>query len=554
MKTHIQIGQASERQEVSLDIVKLIDSRALIQANSGGGKSYLLRLIAEQAGPHVQLIVIDPEGEFSTLREMLDLILVGQSGEIQANPRTAAMLSRRLVESGASAVLDLSDLDLAKRREFVRNFLTSLIDTPRSLWHPLIVAIDEAHLFCPERSAGEAVSTDAVISLMTLGRKRGFCGILATQRISKLHKDAAAEANNVFIGRTGLDLDQKRAGEILGMEKADRLKLRDLMEGEWHAFGPAIPLSGVTFFKANRCKTTHPKAGERHKLKPPPASASVKGMVSEMADLATRDPDEAVTLDDAQQIIQRLKAEIRKKPATSIDQSAIDRAVAECDRKWHSAVKERDGIIEGLKGRMGKASALLHVNGEATPKAVAKAPPVAATFRTAPQVVTARRESPRDVGDLQIGKAERQILEAFYWTRGEVITPEKIAFFARYSVGSGGFNNALGRLRSAGLLSGWSITDAGASTAESLGMEEKPTGTELREWLRVKLDKAQNALLDALCESFPNRMTNEELAAESGYAPGSGGFNNALGRLRSIGAAEGYERDGGTKAADVFFD
>jgi DNA helicase HerA-like ATPase len=63
---------------------------------------------------------------------------------------------------------------------------------------------------------------------MSQGRKRGFAGIIATQRLSKLHKDAAAEANNVIIGRTWLDADQVRAGDALGLSKADRLKLRDV--------------------------------------------------------------------------------------------------------------------------------------------------------------------------------------------------------------------------------------------------------------------------------------------------------------------------------------
>ena len=38
-----------------------------IQANSGGGKSRLLRLIAERAG--IQTIVPNNEGEFAALRE-----------------------------------------------------------------------------------------------------------------------------------------------------------------------------------------------------------------------------------------------------------------------------------------------------------------------------------------------------------------------------------------------------------------------------------------------------------------------------------------------------
>ena len=68
---------------------------------------------------------------------------------------------------------------------------------------------------------------------MSQGRERGYAGIIATQRLSKLHEDAAAEANNVIIGRTWLDADQARAGDALGFSKTDRLKLRDLDQGEF---------------------------------------------------------------------------------------------------------------------------------------------------------------------------------------------------------------------------------------------------------------------------------------------------------------------------------
>jgi hypothetical protein len=83
---------------------------------------------------------------------------------------------------------------------------------------------------------------------MSQGRKRGLCGIIATQRLSKLHKDAAAETNNVIIGRTWLDGDQQRAGDLLGMSKAERLKLRDLEQGEFYAFGPVLNFPGVPPF------------------------------------------------------------------------------------------------------------------------------------------------------------------------------------------------------------------------------------------------------------------------------------------------------------------
>jgi hypothetical protein len=65
--------------------------------------AWLLRLIAERAG--IQTIVLDNEGEFSSLREAVDVLFVGASGELPANPRQAALLARRLLEFKVSAVV-----------------------------------------------------------------------------------------------------------------------------------------------------------------------------------------------------------------------------------------------------------------------------------------------------------------------------------------------------------------------------------------------------------------------------------------------------------------
>lgn len=72
---NIVLGK-SGRNKVEIDLKTLLRTRLLIQANSGGGKSWLLRLIAERAFGKVQTIIIDPEGEFATLREKYDYVLV----------------------------------------------------------------------------------------------------------------------------------------------------------------------------------------------------------------------------------------------------------------------------------------------------------------------------------------------------------------------------------------------------------------------------------------------------------------------------------------------
>jgi DNA helicase HerA-like ATPase len=132
-----------------------------------------------------------------------------------ATPATAAVLARSLWESGASAILDIFELKAHERIAFVRRFCEALVNAPRRIWHPTMVVIDETHMFCPQ--VGQAESLAAVIDIATRGRKRGLGLCAATQRLSKLHKDAAAELLNKLIGRTGLDVDLARAGDELGM-------------------------------------------------------------------------------------------------------------------------------------------------------------------------------------------------------------------------------------------------------------------------------------------------------------------------------------------------
>jgi uncharacterized protein len=218
-----------------IDLPRLLETRLLVQANSGGGKSWALRRLLEQTAGQVQQLVIDPEGEFATLRERFDYIVCAPQGaDAVATPQTAAALARALWKAGTSAILDIYELKAHERILFVRRFLEALVNAPRALWHPTLVVIDEVHTFCPQ--VGSAESASAVIDLATRGRKRGLALVGATQRLSKLHKDAAAELLNKLIGRTGLDVDVQRAADELGMSRKEATDaLRNLRPGEFFA-------------------------------------------------------------------------------------------------------------------------------------------------------------------------------------------------------------------------------------------------------------------------------------------------------------------------------
>ena len=306
------LGDLDVTDTVQVDLQRFISSRLLIQANSGGGKSRALRSLLEQTHGSIQQIVFDPEGEFASLREHFSYVLAGkEGGEVPTDPKTAKLLCRRLVELGVSAVIDLYDLSLTDRRRFVRLFIEELMNLPRDLWHPLLVVIDEAHVFCPERGAGEAESTEAVITLCTQGRKRGYCAVLATQRIAKLHKDAAAELLNKLIGRTGLDVDLRRAGDELGLDKEQRNKLRYLAPGSFFAFGPAIADGqGITLVRSAPVTTTHPEPGTVASP-PPPAPDAIRALAVQFADFPREVEQEAENLNNARRRIVELEQQIR---------------------------------------------------------------------------------------------------------------------------------------------------------------------------------------------------------------------------------------------------
>jgi hypothetical protein len=238
----ITIGHESSGKPVEFDIEELLATRLLVQGNSGSGKSHLLRRLLEESAGMVQQVVIDPEGDFPSLAEEFGHVVIDGSayspGEIEA-------LARRIREHRASVVLDLDGLEVEQQIRCAAQFLTALFDAPREHWYPVLVVVDEAQMFAPAVAGEIAEDTrrmtlSAMTNLMCRGRKRGLAGIVATQRLAKLAKNVAAEASNFLMGRTFLDIDMVRAADLLGMDRRQAERIRELERGHFLALGPAI--------------------------------------------------------------------------------------------------------------------------------------------------------------------------------------------------------------------------------------------------------------------------------------------------------------------------
>jgi len=344
----VNLGKSGLSKAV-VDLAVLLRTRLLIQAASGGGKSWLIRRLCEQAFGKVQIFIIDPEGEFASLREKFDFVLVGAGGEAVADVRSAGLAAHTFLEHRVSAIFDIFEMKASQRHAWVRAFLEALIDAPKKLWHPVLVVVDEAHTFCPEKGAGESESAEAMISLATRGRKRGYCAVPATQRLSKLRKDFAAECQNVMIGKTTLAMDRERAADEIGVEKKRGVRdefsneLRKLKPGQFFATGPAISDDRI-LIRVGDVQTSHPESGTYKKAPaPPPPTSKIKALLPKLADLPKEAEEKAKTEAELRKQNRSLRAQLRARPKESVqvkvvDQQAVASAVAKRDSEGRTSL------------------------------------------------------------------------------------------------------------------------------------------------------------------------------------------------------------------------
>jgi Mn-dependent DtxR family transcriptional regulator len=562
-----------------IDLDRLLESRMLIQANSGGGKSYALRRVLEQTALGVQQLIIDPEGEFATLRDKFEYVICAPTGgDALATPATAAALARALWESRVSAVIDIYELRAHDRITFVRRFLEALVNAPKRVWNPALVVVDEAHIFAPQ--TGQAESLGAMIDLASRGRKRGLSLLAATQRLSKLHKDVAAELLNKLIGRVGLDVDLARAAEELGMSRADaRAVLPHLDPGTFFAYGPALSRT-VQRTKIGTVSTRHPEVGSRAAIAPPPASPALLKKLAGLQGIQKAAVDEANELETLRQEVKRLM--LVGSAATTrglLDEISVQKRV---EAAVASAVATERRISAGVLEevyrlcQVTKTAAVdaLQLCGDRiaqkpqeAPKTkpgpdIGRAPDRAAAPRSAPEARQERTNGSAHIelpsGGRLMSSSQQRILDSIAALNSfGVDAPAKhlVAAHAGVSPRSSGYTNNLGSMRSAGLIAYPApglveLTEEGRASARHA--KTPPTLGDLHDaWFRI-VTAPQARLLAELVEWHPTTVAKDELARRIEVSPKSSGYTNNLGALRSLGLLD-YPSPGMVSATDLLF-
>jgi hypothetical protein len=115
----------------------------------------------------------------------------------------------------------------------------------------------------------------------------------------------------------------------------------------------------------------------------------------------------------------------------------------------------------------------------------------------------------------------------------EAPSREQVAGVAGYTPGSGGFNNLVGAMKTAGLITSTAqgtLSLIASNPAYEMGTEEA------KQMLLSVLSNPHQKIVFAF--NGDASLSRDEVAQRSGYSVGSGGFNNLVGRLNTLNILE----------------
>jgi hypothetical protein len=536
-----------------------------ILAKRGVGKTYTASVMTEEMlKNNLPVVVIDPIGVWWGLRSAANgkgpglkiIIAGGEHADVPIEETSGEILANLVVDQRVSIVIDLSLFRKGQQTRFMQDFAETLYHRNRTALH---VVVDEADAYAPQRAMpGQQRLLGAMEDLVRRGRARGIGVTLITQRPAVLNKDVLTQVEVLVTLRMIAPQDRKAIEEWVKVH-GDPEQSRKLMDSL-----PSLPIGTAWFWspgwldifqkvKVRKRETldssSTPKVGQQAaagKMAEVNIDLLREQLATTIEKVQSEDPKllqrrifelEKIKADQHQQI-QDLLAE---EPETKIVEKPI---VTEEDlTKFKDLLEPVTDFLRELAGRL--------------PKTDQMAPPLSKVYNSPPPAYTMPKPQPvakKPVDpDTNVGlsKAERSILSVLaQYPQGRTTT--QVALLTGYAVNGGGFRNALGALRSKGLIDGRANLQITEEGHDAIGddFEPLPVGKALIEYWQGRLGRAAAMILGVATELYPAEVPIEEVAERTGYASGGGGFRNALGKLRTLELIEGRSA---IRASDALF-
>lgn len=527
-----------------------LDDRLAFVGTAGSGKTYnagscVERLLAAKA----RAVVIDPLGVWWGLRLKADgetespftiPIFGGTHGDLALTEHAGALIGETVAGMAESCILDLSQIGTkAGERRFMLAFLTALYRGVNG--SPVHMVIDEADMWAPQRlldKEGEAAKLLGMMeTIVRRGRVKGFIPWLITQRPAVLSKDVLSQADGMIAFKLTASQDRDAIGAWIEGQ-ADKQEGKNILAAlpslERGRGVVWIPTRGILETSNFPLKVTFdssrtPKRGEKKNdaILRPLDLGKLKDRLSKVeAETKANDP-KALKAE-----ISALKRDLAAKApgAPAIDPKAVDDAyqngLAEGLARGESRAK---AALQAVQNRVGDAASAL-----ADALVSLNSPMPAALPRrqvVAPPVRTGRPAAPMVKANGQFNRSQHRVLRSMaMWKALGHDSPsrEMVAAASGYSPSSGGFNNLLGSLATAG-----AIGKPMPGHLNLLMAVDDMNPDEGREMLLGYLTNPQRKLVDAL--NGAGGMSRDDLGAATEYSPSSGGFNNLIGSLSTLG-------------------
>jgi hypothetical protein len=554
----------------------VLDQHLIALGKTGAGKSSALRLLAEHIlDQEKPICIIDPKGDWWGLKSSADgkskgysvVIFGGAHADVPITPQAGAALAELVATGNRPCIIDLKSWTIGERTRFFIDFASTLFRVTKG---KRFLLIDECHNFAPQGKVWDADSGKMIHwanRLASEGRGLGITLLSASQRPQKVHKDYLTCHETLLAMRVTHPLDRAASKDWMdGTEDratASRIlgELAGMKRGEGWVWSPEIGF-GPT-------RITFPMFWTYDSFKPAEADA----------------PDhlEGWAAVDLGEVSERMQTIIDT--ARASDPAVLKRRIAELEHQMtsenmlHSPVPEavlqeryNKGLVDGQARILAKlrplakdlmlvdqflqklgvaAHAIENLCQAPIDGGVVADPAITITAATVrPQRITSQRAVPINASGQSMSKAERKALTVLA-QYGGTATKKKVALLTGYAIGGGGFNNALGALRTKGWINGSDPLELTSAGLAALGpYEPVPSGQDrLNHWIG-QLGKAESAILMALASAWPKSLSKDQIATETGYEPTGGGFNNALGRLRTL---ELITRGNHIKASEELF-
>lgn len=202
---------------VVIEAERLLSQGGLVIGSRGYGKSNTLAVLMEgylKAG--IPLHVIDPAGEYFSLKEVSDrVVVVGKSRNSDVDFRLTAndfaeidRVATLMYTNVFPVVVDVSGYsDIEERRSLTTAWFSRVYNLALQFRYPTAVLIDEAQNFIPQ--AKKAKGKDLFITLALEGRKSGISVVCSSQRAAMIDKTVISQSDLIFAHRVSSRNDIK---------------------------------------------------------------------------------------------------------------------------------------------------------------------------------------------------------------------------------------------------------------------------------------------------------------------------------------------------------